>query len=291
VPRRVKETAMDSRPRTAPAGKRERAGKAAPAKPKRTAPAPRRSTSSQTTTLFIPDWSETVVALNSAVTQFIRYSGTATATTMNDAWPFWITDNSTCTATGHAVWTEWQRPMRGYAEEHRAVIDAAIRAQGRVSPEARARIEARDRAYAEEARKAQLQREAANRKAEILLRSLLSPEQIRDLESKHHFFMRDKHGRLYRIDRGQHGNVKLLDRDLRVVESYCIQPRGGLPDADAMAAQKLLLEADPEHFHQVANVSAPTGQLIRRGGGPQRGFVDLPELPPIQVPQIPQIQL
>ena len=104
-----------------------------------------------------------------------------------------------------------------------------------------------------------------------MLRSCLTQQQIDDLEKKQCFFLYSK-GRKYRIDRGQHGNVKLLNEREQVVESYCIQPQGGLPDADAMLAQKLLLESDPESFRRISNVTI-AGRV----------------LPGIRAPELPQL--
>ncbi len=101
-----------------------------------------------------------------------------------------------------------------------------------------------------------VRRGAANVKAESLLRSLLTERQDRDL-TEHGWFdvpVRSEEGeRTYRIHRGSAGNVHLLGPDGKAVERYCAYPRGGLPAADSMAAQKLMLEANERKFLKVAN--------------------------------------
>jgi hypothetical protein len=142
-------------------------------------------------------------------------------------------------------------------------VRAAPPARRAVSPEERAAYEARERELQARLEAEREFRRVAEAKAELLLQRLLNPEQRETLKEKKCFYMYSK-GKKYRIDRGQHGNVKLLDTKDQVVESYCIQPKGGIPDADAMAAQKLLLEADPETFVRVANITRRDGS-IRQG--------------------------
>lgn len=98
--------------------------------------------------------------------------------------------------------------------------------------------------------------DAAARRAEDLLRQNLTDEQREDLEKKNCFYLeslgKDGKRRRYRIDRGTHGNVKLLDDKGSIVGTYCVQP-DNVPAADAMLAQKLWLETDEEAFRKVAN--------------------------------------
>jgi len=101
-----------------------------------------------------------------------------------------------------------------------------------------------------------LRRGAAEVKAEALLRSLLDERQDRDLTEKGWFdvLVRGDEGeRVYRIKRGRAGNVVRLGADGREVERLCVYPRGPLPAADSMAAQKLMLENDERKFRKVAN--------------------------------------
>lgn len=217
-------------------------------------------------------------------------TGTPTAATL--VWNNWVGDNCGWGATGATAWIRWndcaatstanytdifriwarqvdnsittaghfRREIgRGYAQAHAPAI---------ISEETRRRdAEERDRyrrLYEEE----QQLRHAAEQRAEKLLLSILSPEQKEDLAKKQCFFLYSK-GKKYRVDRGSHGNVKLLNERDQVVESYCVQPRG-VPAADAMAAQKLMLETDPDLLRKLANVSAPGGVLIQRATPPEQ---------------------
>lgn len=93
----------------------------------------------------------------------------------------------------------------------------------------------------------------ANRRAEDLLRRELTPEQIEDLEKKQCFYLESvTTKRRYRIDRGTHGNVKLLGPDGKIIGTYCVQP-DNVPVADVMLAQKLWIEGNEEGFEKVAN--------------------------------------
>jgi hypothetical protein len=97
-------------------------------------------------------------------------------------------------------------------------------------------------------------RQAVKERAEKLLQSVLTPQQNQELKDKGHFHCRSKTGRTYRIKRGTHGNVKVVNEAGKEIESLCIQP-GGVPEADSMAAQKLMIEADEESFRKIANIT------------------------------------
>jgi hypothetical protein len=183
-----------------------------------------------------------------------------TASSCNRAWDTWVVRGS-CTANTATtvVWAEWARQVQ----------QAHGRAPGIIHEETRRRDAAENERWRLAAEQARQLKAEADKKAEILLGSLLTAEQREDLQKKRCFYVYSK-GKKYRVDRGQHGNVKLVNERDEVVESYCIQPRGGLPDADAMAAQKLLLETDPETFRNIANVSDPFGLVIQRSRGPSR---------------------
>jgi len=102
-------------------------------------------------------------------------------------------------------------------------------------------------------RRAAAKMAAASLKAEELLRSCLSREQDEDL-TRRGWFDVPVGDRTYRVKRGSAGNVFLLGQDGSEVEKYCIHPRG-VPAADAMLAQKLLLETDERKFRSVANIT------------------------------------
>jgi hypothetical protein len=121
--------------------------------------------------------------------------------------------------------------------------------------------EQRDIERRREASRLAIRVDGARRRAEALLRGCLTDEQREDLEKKDCFYLRtiakDGAERRYRIDRSTHGNVKLLDKDNRIIGAYCVQPTG-VPTEDAMLAQKLWLETDEETFRKKANFTQYT---------------------------------
>ncbi len=95
-------------------------------------------------------------------------------------------------------------------------------------------------------------RSEAEIRAEELLRSCLSERQDQDLTRLGWFDVPASPGRTYRVKRGTAGNVYLLGADGREVEQYCAHP-SGVPAADTMLAQKLMLEAAESRFLKIAN--------------------------------------
>lgn len=204
-------------------------------------------------------WVEQAYAVTSGATCTIATMGTGsnvTAYAHGAGSIIWHGDSTTNGAGAH-IWRNWVE----YAD---TIGVEAARNHRVVSEEERARWRERERQLEAQAAEANAKHKAAELRAEELLVSILTPQQRVDLKMKNRFFLHIGEKR-YRVDRGQHGNVKLVDAQDKVVESYCIQPRGGLPDADAMAAQVLMLETDEASFLRVANVSGPNGYLIRRG--------------------------
>lgn len=114
----------------------------------------------------------------------------------------------------------------------------------------------------EEAEKRVAKAQAAEKRAEDLLRLCLTPQQIEDLETKKCFYVEitsSKSGKKerYRIDRGSHGNVKQIDAKGSIIRSFCIQP-SGVPAGDVLLTQKLWLEASEEtreEFWATANIT------------------------------------
>lgn len=190
-------------------------------------------------------------------TWFAWCSTTGTTLTMSDVtWTAW---NSSVTTTSGSLaynylsstayvhngtsWTAWNT---GYQEKE--TEDA------RLAREERERQVTADwqRRYEEQ------QREAGQAKARslALLKSLLTAEQWQSYQEQGWFEVRGSSGRRWRIrKRSQSGNVDLMpetgeERDV----TYCAHPPGGLPLADAHAAQMLALVTDDEAFMRVANV-------------------------------------
>lgn len=105
-------------------------------------------------------------------------------------------------------------------------------------------------------------RELAERKAYELMMTYLTPEQREEFERFQRFHVIGKEGNLYRIKKGSHGNVELIEVEgegeaavQRAVESLCFQPSGQIPCFDAMLAQKLALETDEEDARRIANIT------------------------------------
>lgn len=101
--------------------------------------------------------------------------------------------------------------------------------------------------------KREAERQVASGKAETLLRRMLSSKQNSELDELGHFLVTAKNGQTYRIKRGVHSNVAELCPETGVVKkTFCVVPRLDVPTQDAMLAQKLLLEVDPERFLRIA---------------------------------------
>lgn len=185
-----------------------------------------------------------------------------TATTLaDDPWHIW-TDTCTAAAT-RTAWVQWSRgttvqlsnaATHAATAEQRAAQDAEI---ARWQARERERLAQRDIEVARE--------DGANRRAMELLCSCLNDEQKRTLLADRYFLVRAPSGRLYRIDQGTHGNVKVVDpRTKRVLESLCIQP-SGVPVGDSMLVQKLMIETAEDAFRKHANITVTDSLRLIRG--------------------------
>ncbi len=167
----------------------------------------------------------------------------------------WVPDSIEINGQASTTWAHWNDI---YARKNRAIEADAVRSiRERKDPSSEQR--ALWRQQEEDARRLEEKRKReeaeAKEKAEVLLLQHLSPQQKEDLRTKGCFFV-EVGGETYQINRGYAGNVKLLDtKSSKVRKSFCIHPRVRVPDADAMLAQKLLLQANPEQFHKIANVT------------------------------------
>lgn len=185
------------------------------------------------------------------------------------AWTANVTSASTTLTGGHpygsTVWTAWnenrtpggidfasREEVQRYAAR-RPVANADVRRWRELEAAQRIREDGLRAKLVEETRL----RLQADARAEKILREHLTDEQRRDLDEKSFFYLESIEAggarRKYRIDKGTHGNVKVLDDEgKKVVGSYCVQPVG-VPVADAMLAQVLHLRHDPEGFKKAAN--------------------------------------
>lgn len=89
-------------------------------------------------------------------------------------------------------------------------------------------------------------------RAEVVLRSHLTPQQIRDLDKHDWFRVYSKKGNSYKINRRYTFNI-YSEKEHR---NFCITIRSKVPVADQMLAQKLLIETNEELFLMIANRGA-----------------------------------
>jgi hypothetical protein len=83
----------------------------------------------------------------------------------------------------------------------------------------------------------------AEQKAAALLRSWLTPEQVRRWDTQKVIeVVGSDTGTHYRIRRAAIMNIDELDSDGKVVGQWCVAPQGKLPLADVIIAQKIALE-------------------------------------------------
>lgn len=100
---------------------------------------------------------------------------------------------------------------------------------------------------------------SARDRADELLLSMLSPDQVADYVDNGAFNVIGSAGGRYRIRRGVSGNVDWLDADGQVGGRLCAHPtmeNGWMPDQDVALAQLLALTTDEVAFVAVANVHA-----------------------------------
>lgn len=209
----------------------------------------------------------------------------ATSCVDNDPWGQWNTQITvTSAATTSNIWHTWN-DVHTYAVSQQTlhvwqtwndndvlssrrapprVIETPEQRRVREEQEQRYRAEqaAANARYEEERRASENRRKEAEDRAMKLLVSMLSDQQKSDLKNYKHFFVEAPSGRLYRIDYGTHGNVKVVDRQTRkIVERLCIQPNG-VPAGDANLMQKLLIETAEDLFRSHANITLEDGRVL-----------------------------
>ncbi len=102
--------------------------------------------------------------------------------------------------------------------------------------------------------RAQEKRKAASARARAELRHWLDADQWKTFEKQNHFIVHSRDGeRIYRVEYGRQGNVKLISPQGKELASFCIHPDMNCPNEDTMAAQKLMLETDEKRFLAIAN--------------------------------------
>jgi len=85
-----------------------------------------------------------------------------------------------------------------------------------------------------------------------LLRDCLTSAQLDEFETHGMFHITGADGYTYAIEKSYSSAVYRVEDGERTY-SYCIHPKGHIPRYDLMLGLKLMLEACPERFHQIAN--------------------------------------
>jgi len=199
----------------------------------------------------------------------------SSATTTGSGWPtgwldtsvttggcqYTVTYTSNNTQASDDIWAtpEWlhtEHTNRYFRAASEGIRRASAKSPEQLAQEAAEHERRRQARLREDSRK-RMFKEAANERARRILMSMLNDEQRRDLAANNNFQLtvhsRDGSIKVYRIDYGYQGNVKLLGPDGDVDRSYCIHADRRLPYEDQMLAQKLLLENNEEEFLRIAN--------------------------------------
>ncbi len=154
-----------------------------------------------------------------------------------------------CSCRGDGDEDAWTMPLTELRRQHRDVLNffEAVRAR-QMAP---GTVWHERRLQRQSAHMANMLR--AERRASVLLRRSLTAEQRRELRQRKAFHVTAADGRRYRIENGSAHNVVLVDADGDAIR-YCIvfKDHEGLPNADLMLAQKLLLETNPAAFLRTA---------------------------------------
>jgi hypothetical protein len=150
------------------------------------------------------------------------------STTANDTWYA----GTTGTASGGNIWDTWTDDVVAY---------------GSIQPESEEERQRRE--------EASRRREAATARADELLKTLLTPEQVDELDKLSCFIVKAQSGKFYRIKRGRMHNIEELDTERQATATLCAHPNRAIPNADTMLAQKLMLESAEAEFLRIANRS------------------------------------
>lgn len=211
-------------------------------------------------------WTDTS-NINSATTAWSRWNcnhlETKTASGY-DPWHQWITNIKFQTTNSATTWENWNNQWIPGAVTlgHRWPTPEEQKRQDEELAKVRAETEARLARFREQERETARKRKEADDRAMVLLMSCLDEQQKADMKRYQHFFVEAPSGRLYRIDYGTHGNVKVVDRMTRkVIERLCIQPNG-VPAGDANLMQKLLIETAEDTFRSHANITLEDGRIV-----------------------------
>jgi len=184
---------------------------------------------------------------NAVWTYWCTTTSSSNATTMtinypaNQIWTTWCTAPTMSVTTANVTWTQWVETEE--QKKERKAREAEWRAQ-----EAE-----RNRLWQEQETLRVKAAHEANERAEKLLLEHLADEERERYQRSGYFLIRGQSGKLYKIKKGTHGNVFLLDEETKKEKvSYCVQP-SGVPVADANLAQALYLKHAEADFLKAAN--------------------------------------
>lgn len=164
----------------------------------------------------------------------------------DSAWAAWCRSGSR-SSSAPDPWAAWCRQQDTEVARHAAQATAAAEERRRSEQ----RVAESQRSIAED----RARRAEADRRAQELLDRHLTEEQRQSIQRHRHFHLHTPEGRRYRVDVDQQArNVHLVDESGRVRETYCAHP-AGVPTADAVLAQKLMLETNEREFLRIANRS------------------------------------
>jgi hypothetical protein len=180
-------------------------------------------------------------------------SGTISSVTCGSntvTWQYWVSGtcvNAASTQISSNVWTPWVEKVEETAAQK---AERIAREEAR-----RAELAEMARLNALRAEQAQKERMEAEARAEVLLLENLEEEERNRYLRAGYFYVFSKSGKKYKVKKGTHGNVYLMDpiTDKEQVR-YCVQP-GGVPVGDANLAQALFLKHAEAEFLAKANAT------------------------------------
>jgi len=199
--------------------------------------------------IFDPIWDQwtTGTSATSATTStaWTRWSSDSTISpTSVDVWTGWVTATGTAgTASNVTITAPWSDWVENAYVVNRVRIVSHPQPTAQEAEATRQRIEM-----------SRLKKKDAKEKALALLRGALDQKQLEDLKKHNYFYVRSPSGKLYRIDEGRAGNVKLVDENKKRIKTYCAHPREYVPNHDTMLVQKIMLEHKEKDFLRIANV-------------------------------------
>ena len=182
----------------------------------------------------------------------------------NVVWGNWnrITTGTINYGLANTIWPGWTSAEAYVGQYGNRLIVSNETEDQRIARAARDAQSRREWEVQDRIRRAE--REAADRRAEVLLHAHLDREQQQQLAERDWFLHVSKSGKRYRINRGRSANIDVLDANGKVVHSLCAHPRLDVPDADTMLAQALMLKHDEDEFLRMANVHRFNHQFRHR---------------------------